>query len=103
MFERLRNAGLTINWQKCELFKSELVFDGHKLSDKGVNPTHEKVKAVAEAREPENESELKSFIGLVNYSARYIPNFATTAEPLRRLTRKDEPFVFGEEQRRSRL
>jgi transposase InsO family protein len=101
LLERLRNAGLTVNWQKCELFKSELVFDGHKLSDKGVNPTSEKVKAVAEAREPENISELRSFLGLVNYSARYIPNFATTAEPLRRLTRKDEPFVFGEEQRQS--
>lgn len=101
LLERLRNAGLTVNWQKCELFKSELVFDGHKLSDKGVNPTRVKVEAVAEAREPENVSELRSFLGLVNYSARYIPNFATTAEPLRRLTRKDEPFVFGEEQRQS--
>ena len=101
LLDRLRSAGLTVNWQKCELFKTELVFDGHKLSDKGVNPTQEKVKAVEEAREPENISELRSFLGLVNYSARYIPNFATIAEPLRRLTRKDEPFVFGEEQRQS--
>lgn len=101
LLERLRNAGLTVNWQKCELFRSELVFDGHKLSDKGVNPTNEKVKAVTEAREPENIHELRSFLGLVNYSARYIPNFATTAEPLRKLTRKNEPFVFGEEQRQA--
>lgn len=88
LFERLRNAGMTVNWQKSELFKSELVFDGHKLSDKRVNQTHEKVKAVAKARESNNVSELKSFLGLVSYSARYIPNFATTAEPLRRQLEK---------------
>ena len=38
LLERLKTAGLTLNWPKCELFKSELVFDGHKLSSKGFDP-----------------------------------------------------------------
>ena len=87
-----------MNWGKCELFRSELVFDGHKLTGKGVNPTQEKVKAVVETREPRDIRELRSFLGLVNYNARYIPNFTTIAEPLRKLTRKGQPFEFGLEQ-----
>ena len=56
------------------------------------------MRAVVEARQPENMHELSSFFGLVNYSARFIPGFATISEPLRKLTRKDVPFVFGREQ-----
>ena len=63
-----------------------------------IGPTEERVRAVVEASQPENMHELRSFLGLVNYSARFIPGFATISEPLRKLTRKDVPFVFGREQ-----
>ena len=38
------------------------------------------------------------FLGLVNFSARLIPNLASITEPLRELTRKDVPFKWGTEQ-----
>ena len=71
------------------------------LSDKGIGPTEAKVEAVVNAREPANSSEVRSFLGLANYNARFIPNFASIAEPLRRLTKKGTKFVFGPEQRAS--
>ena len=52
----------------------------------------DKVKAVVEAREPESVSEVRSFLGLLNYSGRFIPDLATLSEPLRRLTKKDVEF-----------
>ncbi|CAB4035831.1 Hypothetical predicted protein, partial [Paramuricea clavata] len=51
-----------------------------------------------EAREPQNVTEVKSFLGLVNYNARFIPDLATVAEPMRLLTKLGVPFVFGPEQ-----
>lgn len=36
-------------------------------------PNEERVRAVVEAREPQNASEIQSFLGLVNYSSRFIP------------------------------
>lgn len=56
---------------------------GHVLFEKGIAPTEEKVKAVLEAREPATVSEMRSFLGLVNFCSRFIPDLATTAEPLR--------------------
>ena len=56
------------------------------------------VREVVEARQPENMHELRSFLGLINYSARFITGVATISEPLRKLTQKDVPFVFGREQ-----
>ena len=38
-------------------------------------------------------------MGLVNFSAKFIPNLATLAEPLRRLTRAGVLFKWAKEQR----
>ena len=54
-----------------------------------------------QAREPENVAEVRSFLGLANFSCRFIPQFATLSESLRQLTKKDVKFHFGPDQRRS--
>ena len=56
------------------------------LSNHGIGPNTEKVTAIEEARQPKNSSEVRGFLGLVNYCARFIPGLAAKAEPLRRLT-----------------
>lgn len=95
MLVRLKEKGLTLNKEKCVFHMPKLIFMGLVLSQRGIGPTEEKVKAVTEAREPQNASEVKSFLGLVNFNARFL---ATVTEPLRRLTKKGEPFIFGPEQ-----
>ena len=40
---------------------------GHKISEKGVQPTDEKVRAIKEAPPPANVLQLPSFLGLINY------------------------------------
>ncbi|XP_033725232.1 uncharacterized protein K02A2.6-like [Pecten maximus] len=94
----LSESGMTLNSDKCEFNMSKLVFMGHVLSEKGIGPSEVKVKAVLDAREPTTASEVRSFLGLVNYSARFIPDLATISAPLRKLTKKDEEFVWGAEQ-----
>lgn len=48
--------------------------------------------------EPESASEVRSFLGLVNYSGRFVPDLATLLEPLRRLKKKGVEFQWGPEQ-----
>ena len=99
--QRLQECGLTLNAEKCLFNMDRLVFMGMLLSEKGIGPTEDRVKAVLEAKEPENATDVRSFLGLANYSSSFIPHFATLSEPLRRLTRKETPFEFGPEQRKS--
>ena len=96
--KRLAQSGLTLNSAKCEFNMAELTFMGLLLSEKGIGTTEERVKAVREFREPQNASEVRSFLGLVTYSSRFIPDFATQSEPLRKLIKKDVKFEFGKEQ-----
>ena len=56
---------------------------GHVLSEKGISPAEEKVKAVFEAREPKSATEVRVFLGLVNFCARLFPDLAIATEPLR--------------------
>jgi hypothetical protein len=99
VLERLQERGLTVNAEKSKFCMDKLVFNGHVLSKHGIGPEESKVKAIVEAREPENASEVRSFLGLVNYQSRFLMNLATIAEPLRRLTKKGERFVWRNEQK----
>ncbi|XP_061195212.1 uncharacterized protein K02A2.6-like [Saccostrea echinata] len=97
----LYEKGFTLNRDKCELNMSEVVFMGHVLSGRGIGPSDAKFKAVVEAREPKTSSEVRSFLGLVNYSSRFIPDLATVAAPLRELTRKNSIFRWGKSEQDS--
>ncbi len=92
VLRRLENCDSTLYAEKCQFNMDKLVFMGMLLSEKGIVPTAARVRVVVEAREPENASEVRSFLGLAGYSSRFIPQFACISEPLRRLTRKDAKF-----------
>ena len=69
---------------------------GNVLSKDNIAPEESKIKAVASAREPNNACEVCSFLGLVNYCGRFIPDLATISELLRKLTRKSTMFTWSE-------
>ena len=87
VLKRLKEKGLKHNKEKCCFNMMKLEFMGHVLSKDGVAPEESKIKAVGSAREPKNASEVRSFLGLVNYCGRFIPDLATISEQLRKLTR----------------
>ena len=80
---------------------NELQFLGFLLSEKGIGPAESKVNAVKNATKPKTAAEVRSFLGLVNFSARFIENLATKSEPLRKLTKKSEKFVWGDDQQKA--
>ena len=97
----LQNKGITLNREKCMFNLPKLEFMGVVLSDCGVGPSDTKVNDVLNAREPSNASEVRSFLGLVQYSARFIPDLATISAPLRNLIRKNVSFTWGQAEQNS--
>ena len=98
---RLRERGLTLNEKKCQFRLSKLTFFGHDLSSKGIAPSEEKVSAVQNAKPSQSTAEVRSFLGLVQYCTKFLPDFSQVAEPLRTLTRKDQQFVWEDAQQKS--
>jgi len=62
---------------------------GHKLSASGISPDQEKINTILNLQTPTNVKELRSFLGMITYCSRFIPNFATIIDPLRSLLKKD--------------
>ena len=66
-----------------------------------ISADPEKVKAIVCSRAPTNVSELRGFLGLVQYVGRYVPDLATVAALLRELTKKSVEFHKGPNQEKS--
>ena len=98
LLQRLKDKGLTLSKEKCEFGKTHLEFFGLIFSERGVSPDPKKVQALHDAPPPQSASEIKSLIGMAQFSARFIPDMSTITEPLRRLTIAGTPFVWTQEQ-----
>ena len=79
-----------------------MVYDGihyrHIFGSGGVRPDLRKVEAIHKASPPQNPSEVKLLLGMMQYLARFIPKYATITFPLCLLTRQDTPWKWEQEE-----
>ncbi len=97
LLQRLEEKGLRCRLAKCTFAQPSIEYLGHKLSKEGI-AKGPKVDAVRSMPPPTNVSELKSFLGSVQFYGRFLPNLATVAEPLHRLTQKRVTWKWGAEE-----
>ena len=91
VFQRIRQAGLVVNASKCQLARSEVSYLGYVLGGGTIRPQVGKVDAIRSAKPPSTKKGVRSFLGLVGWYRRFIPNFSSRAVPLSDLTRKTSP------------
>ena len=95
VLERLAEYGLTLNRKKCAFFKDSIQFCGHRLDREGIHKTQDKIEAVTRAPSPQNVSQLRSFLGLINYCNRFLPNLSTQLAPLYHLLKKGQKWCWS--------
>ena len=93
-FERMEKAGFFLKLRKCQFLMQEMEFLGHTLSDKGLRPSDEKIKAISQISAPVTKKGVQSFLGLAGFYRRYIPDFSKRTHELRQLTKKASEFVW---------
>ncbi|XP_071510902.1 uncharacterized protein [Diadema antillarum] len=98
VIQRLRKVNLTLNPAKCVFSTDRVVYFGHVFTANGISPDPRKVDAINAVTEPQNVSEVRSFLGMVTYCARFIPDLASISAPLRQLTKADVPWSWGPSQ-----
>ena len=84
MLQRLLEHGVHIKRDKCKILAESIEYLGHRIDDKGLLATDEKLQAIVQDPPPKNVQELR-FLGLINYYGRFIPNSADKLHPLNKL------------------
>jgi hypothetical protein len=99
VFQRLEDAGFTLNKDKVTLAASEIRYLGHYLSYRGIRVVPERVEAIEGFPPSDNLKALRRFLGMANFCAKFIPRFSERAAPLHALKRTGVRFVWGDERR----
>ena len=68
---------------------------GYVIDTDGLRPLPEKVEAIQQAPTPTNVAELKSYLGLLTYYGKFLPNLATHLAPLYKLLGKNVPWSWS--------
>lgn len=88
----ITKAGLTLKPSKCTFGVDKVTFLGHELSESGIRQDPEKMRARRDLPRPTNAEEVRQVMGLMSYYGRFIERFASMAEPLTSLVRKNVEF-----------
>lgn len=97
VLNRLDEKDVTINQSKSTLNAKEVKFLGHLISSDGIRPDPDIAKKILSCKPPQSKAELESFLGLVNFFGRMIPNFSRIVQPLHHLRKKDVTFEWASE------
>ncbi|CAJ1057626.1 hypothetical protein LDENG_00238730%2C partial [Xyrichtys novacula] len=95
VLNQLTNAGAKISLSKCQWCRTKVNYVGLLVGPTGVEPQLSRIQGLSNLKAPTNVSELRSFLGVCNYSRQFIEDYADLAKPLTNLLKKDVPFTWG--------
>ena len=97
VLQRLQDAGIHLHQGKCHFGQRQVEYLGPLVDTTGIHPTKDKVRAIKEAPVPSDITQLRAFVGLVNYYGKFIPQVATHMTLLYKVTEKDHKWLWGAE------
>ena len=96
----IATVGLKLNKAKCKFLLLKVMYLAYMIVGNGLYPTKEKVRAIQETPQPQNVTELRSFlaIGIINYYGKFLLNLSTKLVPLYQLLRRGARWHWGKAQ-----
>ncbi|KAJ8375526.1 hypothetical protein SKAU_G00061060 [Synaphobranchus kaupii] len=98
VLNQLSTAGAKLSLTKGQWCQTKVEYVGLLVGANGVEPQSGRVRAIQDIKAPSNVSELRSFLGVCNYSRQFIEDYAEISRPLTELLKKDTDFVWGQTQ-----
>ena len=95
VLKRLQEHGVRLKKEKCSFLQDSVEYLGHCINAHGVHTSEKKLKAILDAPKPRNVQELRSFLGLLNYYAKFIPNLSSLLHPLNNLLRANQRWIWS--------
>jgi transposase InsO family protein len=98
IFRLLSEANLKIEAKKCAFAQNSVSYLGHVVTENGLLPNEDKIKAIRDFKQPTTLKQTRSFLGLINYYRKYFKDFSTLTYPINKLLKKNNKvFAWSEE------
>ena len=97
VLSRLQQYNIRAKRSKCSFHSPSVEYLGHRVDAGGLHTTTSKVEAVSKAPQPRNVQELRSFLGLVHYYGKFLPNLSTLLHPLNSLLKDNQEWMWTQE------
>ncbi|CAS00122.1 Protein CBG27950 [Caenorhabditis briggsae] len=97
VFKRIDDYGFRVRLEKCTFLMPRITFLGFCIDKDGRRPDPEKVTAIQQMPEPKNDSQVRSFLGLIQFYGTFIKELFKFRPPLDALTKKDAEFKWTSE------
>ena len=94
----IQASGLALNQDKCEFSKPSIRFLGKLVDPNGIHIDPEKVKAISNIPQPQNASEMRRFLGMVNQLNKFSPHLSDKLKPLQDLLSSHNQWAWGPSQ-----
>ena len=98
---KIQAAGVTVNSDKCEFNKSQLLFLGRINNEEEISADPSKTSAILKMKQPTTITELRRFMGMVNQLGKFTPHLAELAQPLRELLSIKKAWTWGPPQEKA--
>ena len=85
---QIQAAGATLNQEKCQFCKPSLKFLGHLVDAAGIRPDPDKTSGITNLPTPQNISDLRCFLGMINQLGKFSSNLAEFTLPICELLSK---------------
>jgi transposase InsO family protein len=93
----LLKFNIQINANKSVFCAKKIKYLGYYIDGRGISPDAERIGALQKAPKPATVQATRSFLGFVQYYAKFVPHFATLAKPLFDLISEDS-FSWGDKE-----
>ena len=87
---RMVDANVRLKPSKCSFGVTEILFLGHEFNCQGYKLSEDRKLSISNVVVPHTMTQLRSFLGMVNFFRNFIPNLSSVIAPLTDLTRDTE-------------
>ena len=92
VLQRLQNNGLRVKPAKCSFMQPSVEYLGHRIDAEGVHTITRKVDTILKMPTLGDVQQLRSFLGLLHYYGKFIPNLSSLLHPLNELLKSNSPW-----------
>ena len=89
VLERLQRHEVTLNRDKCLFGVESVEFLGFVISKEGISVNPARVQGIRDMQIPQTTKALQTALGMFGFYSRFVKNYSTRVEVLRRQLRKD--------------